>query len=133
SPGWGSAPAREEGRGAAPGGYSWRPGGAPQGHRQQFVFVVDVKDQCVDIVPCTVGRGSITASSNWERDLFGKLVSFADVWQSFEGTERSGAQEYLQSLLDIYGASFRPGTIFEQHPMLVPERGTRGAQSSLFP
>ena len=71
--------------------------------------------------------------SDWERDLPAKLEAFAHIWGSFQGTEQSGAQQFLHSLLDIYGASFLPGTLFEQHPVRVPARAKGGGQASLFP
>ncbi len=71
--------------------------------------------------------------SEWERDLPAKLEAFAGIWASFQGTEQAGAQQFLHALLEIYGASFLPGTIFEQHPVRVPARGKGGGQASLFP
>jgi len=71
--------------------------------------------------------------ADWEVNLPGKLEVFADQWKNFQGTEQSGAQQFLQGLLDLYGVSFRPGTIFEQHPVRIPARGTKGGQHSLFP
>lgn len=70
--------------------------------------------------------------SEWERDLPGKLEAFARIWGTFEGTEQAGAQQFLHSLLDIYGASFLPGTIFEQHPIRVPAHLKVTKQGSLF-
>jgi hypothetical protein len=71
--------------------------------------------------------------ADWERDLPAKLEAFAGIWGSFQSTEQSGAQQFLHSLLDIYGATFLPGTIFEQHPVRVPAYGKEGGQASLFP
>ncbi|MEK6606707.1 MAG: DNA methyltransferase [Myxococcota bacterium] len=71
------------------------------------------------------------SAADWNEDLFAKLEIFVDTWRHYEGTERAAAQPFLQKLLDIYGASFRPGTIFEQHPVRVPGRGKRG-QGGLF-
>ena len=58
-------------------------------------------------------------TEDWERDLTGKLAVFVDTWKGFQGTEQGGAQSFMGSLLEIYGASFRPGTVFEQHPIKV--------------
>ena len=71
--------------------------------------------------------------ADWEVNLPGKLEVFVDTWKSFDSTEQAGAQQFLQSLLDIYGASFKPGTIFEQHPVRLPARRTTSTQRSLFP
>ncbi|MBI4614701.1 MAG: hypothetical protein HY720_13910, partial [Planctomycetes bacterium] len=62
-----------------------------------------------------------------------KLQVFVDQWRNFVGTEQSGAQQFLQGLLEIYEVSFKPGTIFEQHPIRLPPPGTRRAQRTLFP
>jgi hypothetical protein len=70
---------------------------------------------------------------DWEKNLTARLEVFVDQWKSFQGTEQSGAQQFLQALLDIYGASFLPGTIFEQHPVRIPARAGAAAQRSLFP
>ena len=71
--------------------------------------------------------------SDWERDLPAKLEAFAGIWGTFQGTEQAGAQQFLHSLLDIYGASFLPGTIFEQHPVKVPSHTKGGSkQENLF-
>jgi hypothetical protein len=71
--------------------------------------------------------------ADWEVNLPGKLEVFVATWKSFDSTEQAGAQQFLQSLLDIYGASFKPGTIFEQHPVRLPARRTTSTQRSLFP
>ncbi len=68
----------------------------------------------------------------WERNLPGKLEGFVNRWSGFQGTEQAGAQQFLQALLDVYEASFKPGTIFEQHPVRVPSKSKPGAQPSLF-
>jgi hypothetical protein len=72
-------------------------------------------------------------ASDWEEKLYQRLEIFVDIWRPFEGSERSGAQDFLRRLLDIYDVSYRPGTLFEQHPLRMPARGTRAAQTSLFP
>jgi len=71
--------------------------------------------------------------ASWERDLPGKLDVFVDTWRAYEGTELSGAQQFLHSLLEIYEANFKPGEIFEQHPVKVPAGASASAQGSLFP
>lgn len=58
-------------------------------------------------------------SANFEVELHGKLKAFAERWAGFKGTEQSGAQPFLQELLEIYEVSFKPGTLFEQHPIRV--------------
>jgi hypothetical protein len=70
-----------------------------------------------------------STSENFKIDLPGKLEAFVRRWESFHGTEQAGAQEFLQKLLEIYEVSFKPGTLFEQHPVRVqlPPR-----QTSLF-
>lgn len=70
--------------------------------------------------------------SDWELNLTGRLEVFVDTWKGFRGTQQAGAQQFLQGLLDIYEVSFRPGTIFEQHPVLVPTRPKASVQTSLF-
>lgn len=57
--------------------------------------------------------------ADFEANLAGKLKAFSDRWSSFHGTEASGAQEFLQGLLEIYEVTFKPGTLFEQHPIRV--------------
>lgn len=65
--------------------------------------------------------------------LFDRLQVFVDTWRNFEGTEQAGAQQFLQGLLDIYGASFRPGTVFEQHPVRMAVRtAAQAGQAGLF-
>jgi hypothetical protein len=76
--------------------------------------------------------GSAGEGAAWDVNLTGKLEVFADYWKSFQGTEQSGAQDFLRKILEIYDVSlFRPGTIFEQHPVRFPARG-KGGQHSLF-
>jgi len=73
------------------------------------------------------------AGKDWgEPDLYAKLQIFVDTWRHYEGTERAGAQPFLQKLLDIYGVDAPPGTLFEQHPVRLPARGTKAAQNHLF-
>ena len=49
-----------------------------------------------------------------------------------KGTEQAGAQQFLGALLQCYDVEYTPGTIFERHPVRVPERATKRAQASLF-
>jgi hypothetical protein len=69
---------------------------------------------------------------DFDGDLPGKLEVFVDSWKGFQGTEQSGAQDFLRQLLDVYEVSFKPGTIFEQHPVRVPARTKASSQASLF-
>lgn len=68
----------------------------------------------------------------WEVELTGKLKVFVDQWREFRGTEQSGAQQFLNGLLEIYEADFRPGTIFEQHPIRLRAQAPKGRQATLF-
>src|SRR4051812_2252910 len=79
-----------------------------------------------------MSKASVGDPTRFDNDLPGKLEVFADSWKGFQGTEQSGAQQFLQSLLEIYDVSFKPGTIFEQHPVRVPARTKTPKQSSLF-
>ena len=67
----------------------------------------------------------------WQERLVERLQVFVGNWKGYSGTEQSGAQSFLQKLLDIYDASFKAGTVFEQHPVRIPVRGKR-SQRSLF-
>jgi len=67
----------------------------------------------------------------WDDDLFGRLRIFADQWRKYSGTEQAGAQQFLQGLLAVYEVDFKPGTIFEQHPIQI-RRPVRAAQADLF-
>ncbi|MBI3070574.1 MAG: class I SAM-dependent DNA methyltransferase [Deltaproteobacteria bacterium] len=58
--------------------------------------------------------------------LFDQLGAFVNTWRSFQGDERAGAQEFLATLLEMYDVSYTPGTIFEQHPLMVPARVAQG-------
>ncbi|MBI4705119.1 MAG: class I SAM-dependent DNA methyltransferase [Deltaproteobacteria bacterium] len=79
-------------------------------------------------------RDAATPVPDWEQNLYDRLQIFVNCWRSFEGTERAGAQEFLHRLVEIYEVSYKPGTIFEQHPIRLPARGMgiRAAQGSLF-
>lgn len=80
----------------------------------------------------TQGAGGLTHQrSDWRVGLAERLQGFADYWRSFRGTEQAGAQQFLQAILDIYGAEHRPGTIFEQHPVKIPAK-TAASQRDLF-
>jgi hypothetical protein len=68
----------------------------------------------------------------WERDVPGKLEIFVNIWKGFQGTELSGAQDFLRRLLEIYDVSSPPGTIFEQHPVSIPVRPKATSQATLF-
>ncbi len=70
--------------------------------------------------------------AEWEVQLPARLEIFVDTWKSFNSTEQAGAQSFLLSLLEIYGASFKPGTVFEQHPIRLPAKKTGTKQRSLF-
>lgn len=78
----------------------------------------------------TRGGGRDTEREDWREILDDRLQIFVDHWRSYAGTEQAGAQSFLQQLLDIYAVSYRPGTIFEQHPVKVPARSA--GQGSLF-
>jgi len=77
-------------------------------------------------------RTSGSTDTSDDADLFGRLRVFVDQWKSFNGTEQAGAQQFLQGLLDVYDVSFKPGTIFEQHSVRLPARGTNASQGTLF-
>jgi len=64
--------------------------------------------------------------------LFGRLDAFVNAWKHFAGTEQAGAQQFLQGLLDAYAVSFKPGTIFEQHPIKMPAARSNTRQTALF-
>lgn len=76
--------------------------------------------------------GSDANAADWAEGLEGRLQAFANTWRSFDGTEQAGAQEFCKGLLEIFDVHFPPGTIFEQHPVKVPARGGKAAQTSLF-
>ncbi len=78
----------------------------------------------------TRGGGRGDEREDWRDVLDDRLQIFADYWRSFSGTEQAGAQSFLQQLLDIFAVSYRPGTIFEQHPVKIPARNT--GQGNLF-
>lgn len=71
-------------------------------------------------------------TKSWDDGLLGRLQAFVNVWRNFEGSELAGAQEFLKSLVEIYDVSYRPGTIFEQHPIKVPAHRPKAAQVTLF-
>ncbi len=74
--------------------------------------------------------GRRTDREDWREVLDDRLQIFTDHWRGYAGTEQAGAQSFLQQLLDIYAVSYRPGTIFEQHPVRIPVRNA--GQGSLF-
>ena len=71
-------------------------------------------------------------SQGWAEGLFGRLEAFVNTWRNFTGTEQAGAQQFLQGLLDAYIVSFKPGTIFEQHPIKMPAPRSNTKQAHLF-
>ncbi len=73
----------------------------------------------------------MTTTADWEENLVGRLAAFVEVWRNFQGTEQAGAQQFLQSLMEIYEVSAKPGTVFEQHPVRVLAANT-ASQGSLF-
>ncbi len=72
------------------------------------------------------------SEEEWTRTLVERLSVFVDIWKPYQGTELAGAQQFLNKLLEIYEADFKPGEIFEQHPVKVPAPA-RSSQGSLFP
>ena len=68
---------------------------------------------------------------DWQARLVEQLQDFVGHWKGYAGTERSGAQSFLQSLLEIYEVPFEAGTVFEQHPVRLPVRSKK-TQRSLF-
>ena len=68
----------------------------------------------------------------WTRDLVDKLINFKLEWIHFKGTELEGAQDFLRDLLSLYEGTFKPGTIFEQHPIKIAKPGTKASQGQLF-
>lgn len=72
------------------------------------------------------------SKKNWESEIVARLTIFVQNWRNFQGTELSGAQEFLRKLLDVYEVSAKPGTIFEQHPIQVPEIIKSKTQGNLF-
>ena len=70
-------------------------------------------------------------AADWKDNLLDRLRVFVDQWQSFNGTELAGAPEFLQGLLNAYEATFKPGTLFEQHPIHV-RKPAKAVQVGLF-
>jgi hypothetical protein len=71
-------------------------------------------------------------ATEWRDRLDDRLFAFVKEWKDYTGNEQQGAQPFLQKLLEIYEVSFKPGTVFEQHPVRIPVRGKVQSQQSLF-
>jgi len=50
------------------------------------------------------------------------LSEFVSIWKDYSGTEIAGGQDFLRGLLSVYGVTYKPGCLFEQHPVRVPVR-----------
>ncbi len=68
----------------------------------------------------------------WAKNLPEKLEAFVQNWRAFNGLEDSGAQTFLNALLSIYEAKFKPGEIFQQHPVRIASTAAKQAQADLF-
>ncbi len=78
-------------------------------------------------IPMTKRDSSQPANAP-DRRFYEAVQSFVTRWHKYMGTELAGGQSFLNDLLAAYGANFKAGTIFEQHPVRLPVRNAKTGQ-----